>query len=911
MARQWILLTVLACAINHLLVATACLAQKPPVDTSALGTWPWPDYPSISNDGRYASHIVERRGSAGSKPIVFQALQGDWKATFPGVGTATFSDDSRYAVFLKPSDTLCILTLGSTVVEHLAPVAGFRLFKQGSAEWLAYHFNPPTKGLVLRNLTTGVRQEFATVAEYAFSEDGSTIALLTQSQSDSAADQTLTLVRLADGRRTKIWRGRKAHHLVLDARGGQVAFSVGPRAGAPSALWYFRSGADQPRVLIDDQSSGFERGLHVGEATAFSDDGSRLFVELNEEELKPKPGTVKLDVWSYTDAKLQSQQLAELWPRSYLAVIRLDAPPRLLRLQQAEELRVHGRSEEFVLFDRRQGDVGDYNWAITGQPSYALVSTKTGERKTIQLTDTDLSPSQKYVTGYDVERRNIYAYEVATGVTRNLTGALPIPLIDRGPNMMPQTRYRPLMVASWSPNDETVRIYDRFDIWQIDPSGKRGPVNLTNGFGRRHNVVFRFASYGPGSYSGCLDSACRLLSAFNQANKDDGYYRLCSRSGCNPELLSMGPYAYFAHASEPPIRRPPVKARDAKVYLLHRESATEAPNFFWTRDFKSFRPVSDLHPEKDYSWPTAEPVTLKTLNGDTVQGVLYKPRTFDPRRKHPVIIHYYETKAETLNWFRAPGRENGELDITWFASHGYVVFTPDIYQTIGGSGQDAMSSVIAAADYLSRFGWVDTTRIGLQGHSYAGYMTNYIVAHSQRFAAAVSSAGSSDLIAEYGDLWGAGNSKHDYFENRQGRMNATLWQRPDLYIRNSPIFDADKVTTPILLVANKLDGNVSWKQGVAFFTALRRQGKRAWMLQYDEQSHGVDGKSRTDYIVRMTQFFDHYLKGAPAPKWMTQGVPARLKGIETGLELDTLGKTPGPGLLLEARTPATRKPQDH
>jgi hypothetical protein len=94
------------------------------------------------------------------------------------------------------------------------------------------------------------------------------------------------------------------------------------------------------------------------------------------------------------------------------------------------------------------------------------------------------------------------------------------------------------------------------------------------------------------------------------------------------------------------------------------------------------------------------------------------------------------------------------------------------------------------------------------------------------------------------------------------------------------------------MMSNKADGDVPFPQGVEMFTALRRLGKKAWMLQYDGEDHMVFDAAAADLTVRMKQFFDHYLKGAPPPKWMTEGVPARLKGIDSGLELDTSGKQP-------------------
>jgi dipeptidyl aminopeptidase/acylaminoacyl peptidase len=198
--------------------------------------------------------------------------------------------------------------------------------------------------------------------------------------------------------------------------------------------------------------------------------------------------------------------------------------------------------------------------------------------------------------------------------------------------------------------------------------------------------------------------------------------------------------------------------------------------------------------------------------------------------------------------------------------------------------------------YLSKKTWVDAQRMGLQGHSFGGYETNYIVTRTRLFAAACAASGVSDLVSWYGAVPRAGHAEYST-ERAQDRMGGTLWRLPDLYIKNSPIFRADKVTTPLLLMNDKEDRQVPFAQGVEFFTALRRLGKRVWMLQYDEGGHSVGrGKDAIDFSTRMAQFFDHYLKGAPAPYWMTRGIPARLRGIDDGLELEGKKVTPGPGL---------------
>ncbi len=107
------------------------------------------------------------------------------------------------------------------------------------------------------------------------------------------------------------------------------------------------------------------------------------------------------------------------------------------------------------------------------------------------------------------------------------------------------------------------------------------------------------------------------------------------------------------------------------------------------------------------------------------------------------------------------------------------------------------------------------------------------------------------------------------------------------YVANSPVFFADRVKTPLLIMHNDADGAVPWYQGIEMFMALRRLQKPVWMLQYNGEAHNIRArKNRKDITRRLQQFFDHYLKGDPMPKWMKQGVPMVRKGQEWGFELE-------------------------
>lgn len=309
------------------------------------------------------------------------------------------------------------------------------------------------------------------------------------------------------------------------------------------------------------------------------------------------------------------------------------------------------------------------------------------------------------------------------------------------------------------------------------------------------------------------------------------------------------------------------------------------------------KPKSHSLPKRDSIIQTEE-ITWKAFDGKVGKGVLAKPRGFDPKKKYPIIFVYYEQSVVRHN-------ENKPYGIGDLVDYGFLVFSPDIQYKIGETGASVFNYVVSAAEYMKKQPYVDGQKMGLRGASFGGYETNYLVTHTGLFAAAVSMAGYSDFISNIGAINNF-QRPHGLEGTDQNRLGVTMWQRPDIWIKNSPIFYADHVTTPLLLIHSKSDDNVPFEQSLAFFRALRSLGKRSWLLQYDDAGHiglntSIVGKpyGNCDFCTRQLQFFNHYLKGEPAPKWMLNGISARLKGTETGLELDSTGRTPGAGLRRE------------
>jgi dipeptidyl aminopeptidase/acylaminoacyl peptidase len=335
--------------------------------------------------------------------------------------------------------------------------------------------------------------------------------------------------------------------------------------------------------------------------------------------------------------------------------------------------------------------------------------------------------------------------------------------------------------------------------------------------------------------------------------------------------LSMGEYSLSVS-----------KAADKGIYLITRNSAVDPGSDFYSNDLKTLVPLSKSNIRSEGASSLGEVIRWKGFDGAELVGVLYRPENFVPGKKYPVRIEYYQNDGS----MRVKSFESGSS-----LARGYVMFFPDVHYVFGETGPSAYNAVVSGAQQLAKLPFVDSAKMGINGHSFGGYETNFIVTHTNIFAAAVSSSGMSDLITLYGsyELDKQGFSQAATIETGQLRIGATPWERLDLYLKNSPIFSADQVTTPILLMANDHDLRVPVNQGVEFFKALRRLGKKAWMLQYDEGTHGAPD---SDWGIRVDQFFDYYLKGSPPPKWMTEGIPARLKGIDSGLELDTSGAVP-------------------
>ena len=369
-----------------------------------------------------------------------------------------------------------------------------------------------------------------------------------------------------------------------------------------------------------------------------------------------------------------------------------------------------------------------------------------------------------------------------------------------------------------------------------------------------------------------------MLSTFNEDTKNSGYAELNMNNGKLKTLIS-GPYRYARL----------MKAQKDDGLIFTRESFIEYPEMRYSDgSFKNEKVLSNANPQqKDYNWGTSELVKWNSLDGIELTGMLIKPENFDPNKKYPLLVNFYERSSDGLHRHRNPNPGRSSINYSFYTSRGYVIFNPDVHYRVGYPGESAYNCVIPGVTSLIEKGYIDKDNIGVQGHSWGGYQIAYLVTKTDIFKAAESGAPVPNMISAYGGIrWWTGLSRQFQYEHTQSRIGGTPWQYPQRYIENSPIFNIDKINTPLLIMHNDADGHVPWYQGIEFFMSLRRLQKPSWFLNYNGEPHWpLKLQNRKDFNIRLAQFFDYYLKGEPMPVWMKRGVPAIEKGINQGYEL--------------------------
>jgi len=920
------------------LLCCTIFAQKKVLDHSDKDIWNTIKSPTISNDGEYVMYALEK----GEKDNFLKIKDKKANLVFGHERSerGRFTYNSEFAIFTikawkdsllemkrrkvkkpkMPKDTLGIFNLKQRRLSKVANIKSYKLPEKWSG-YLAYLLEdakpkkkeikkekdttskkkaPKNKikkvgkdngyHLVIRNLNTSKEDTIKFVTNYAFAKEGKRLTYTTTGEKDMSK-AGVYVVNFEKNTTKHIFEAHvksKYYQLKFSDSGKHLGFVVDTDTTKalvrPNTLYTWKDGQTAAEKLVGMASA--PKGYRVSSDgnISFSKDETKMYFGLGtplivQDTTLLKEEIVNVEVWTYDEPRLytvQELQVKNDKKKSYQTVIHLNKNNKLMQLATKEypnaQLGNEGNSNYSLLSNPKPYQL-ESQWTGSRANDYAIMNIETGETKLAlkkMAGFTRLSPNGEYAYGYDPVDSTWFSYGISSKKRLDLTkGQVFYNELNDSPRH-PGSYGN----AGWTENDESILIYDRYDIWKFNPSNGTS-TRLTKG--RENKIRYRYVK---------LDREKRfidtnekwLFTTFNEVNKHSGYYEFNPKNNSGEQLLK-GPYSYSR----------PTKAQLGKTLIFSRQSFEEFPNIrISDLSFKKHTIISDANPQqKNYNWGTAELVNWTSLDGKALTGMLIKPENFDPNKKYPMIVNFYEKSSDGIFRHRAPSYGRSTINYSFYTSRGYVIFNPDVYYRIGYPGESAFNCVIPGITSLIEKGFIDKDNIGTQGHSWGGYQIANLVTKTDIFKAAESGAPVVNMFSAYGGIrWDSGLSRQFQYEHTQSRIGGTPWEYPGRYIENSPIFNIDKINTPLLIMHNDADGHVPWYQGIEFFTTLRRLGKPSWFLNYNGARHWpLKLQNRKDFNIRMAQFFDYYLKGESKPVWMERGVPALEKGINQGYEL--------------------------
>lgn len=845
------------------------IAQKLTLTDTSYKNWAYiePGYTQINDDGNFFYYQINNK-PIGQNTFVVSATDKSWQQEFTSSANFNFHNftaDGRY-FFLLQGDTLVQVNLRSKQISNIPNCKGYSLQQQGKKAWLIYQLNTSGNELKIQNLINGTIYTYPDVLGYNVDPNKNIIVL---KRKRDAEQEILTWLDLTKGKQKEIYKGQQTHRLIFSPVGQNLAFYT--LKDGQTTIWYYNPQQQAAKQVADDSFEGIAKDHVIAtDIWRFSNDGEDLFFNQKVKSINKGNGNPDPIIWSFQDAFLKTCYNPIAYESGLnLSVLYLKKGKVRQLLSGMQKADLNQQSTDVFVAQSSFGRGDELPWNICARVSYYLLFTKTGELRPIKenvqsaLAIMQLSPNDNFLIYYDVEQEIYYSYDLKYRQTIQLEklagGAGYINEFTR--NVDNNTA---LGIDCWIDGSNCAIIQGRYDLWEVDVAGKKKPINLTK-IGLEKRIIFGiWNKYKVGAIN---SNEPIYVTGFNLNDKSYGLYKL------DLSKRTMDSLCVTKSGISNPYGEGVVFQPGKKGVLIAHQAASSSLNYSFSSDFKTFTQLTDIHPEADYNWMTAELVKYSDKDGNICEGKLYKPENFDSTKKYPIIFYYYWDNSDELNYFILPDPKSKGFNIPMLVSTGYLVFWPNIYSEKYQPGESALKSVLAGADYLSQFKWVDTSKMAISGHSWGAYVTNYIVTHTSRFKAAISFAGPSNLIQMYNDLWpDAGFSFQGFLKGFFGMVDG-LEINASNYLKNSPVIHAKSIGAPLLLIHNNKDERVSANHSTQLFVQLRSLNKPVWFLQYENEGHVFYKiENQVDCQRKMLSFFDHYLKNKQMPNWMTKHI---------------------------------------
>ncbi len=777
---------------------------------------------------------------------------------------------------------------------------------------------PTGSTLELVSLTGGTPQPVSDVAEFAFDDSGDWVALAVATadmagnsvqvrQLSSGIARTLDVKKASYRRLT--WGDSTDALAVLRV----VTDTAGADDDAAVLAWSHAAALNAKPSEISAKSAGVSGGLVVSSdhALEWGDKQGVLYFGLRAPRpprprnaggfTPPNPGGTapgagntgqiaaapqtdaevpSLILWHWKDPRPQAQQQvqeAQDKAFSYLAAFNMTAA-KVVKLadEKVRDVAVGPKDTWAVgtdvsAYERMQGISGS-----AFRDVYAI-NVMTGERKLIQSKlpggaggggrrsggAAPFSPDNGKYAYYD--SGDWKTYDFATGATKTITTGVPTQFWNTDDD---HNQVKPAIggaLVGWTKDGANVFIRDNWDLWRLPVSGT-GAVNLTAN-GKTDQIHYQSRVLSDPADRGIIDATKPLyMETYGEWTKKEGLVQV------DPMKGGVKTIAY--EDAKVDYR----KARDANTWVYARQTVVKYPDFYAADDgLKNERRLTEANPQqKEIAWtPGAQLINYECENGGGKhQAVLYLPAGYEKGKTYPMLTYIYEKLSQEYNVYTEPNATRYS-NPSVYTSRGYAFLKPDIVYHVNDPGRSAVWCVVPAVKAAIATGMIDTARVGLQGHSWGGYQTTFITTQTNIFKTAVAGAPLTDMVSMFGSIyWNSGSTDASIFISSQGRFTGGPNDVPDAYMRNSPQNFAQNLNIPFMILHNDRDGAVDFNQGITYYNHLRQLGKDVVLLEYVGENHGLARPAnQKDYNLRMTEWFDTFLRDQPAPEWLKEGVP--------------------------------------
>jgi len=922
--------------VSLLLALSGLCQSKKKIDQSAYNEWKTLRNVTQSASGAWVFYEVAIM--EGDANLVVESIQDGTKSYFPRGKNVSFLKNETIVVFMIepefdtirklklaetskdkfPKDTLAIHWLGTDSVLKIPLVKSYQVNEDNG--WIAYlsttdkRENSPKKqskrkkkkNACIRPATSGftltvfdpehnISKEIHCVTSYLINENGSSISYIKSNKGDKDT-LSLYVMNLTNFTEIKLLDYQFGiTQMKFDESGNQFAFLSSNDTNDLKNYNLYLSDLNLKTTekIIDSTSSGMPLDWTVSEfgRVFFSENGSKLYFgtnkivrQLAEESLLASEKS-KVDVWGSNDLRIQPVQLIEQSndeKKSFLAVYHLTNKSFVqVSNNEIENVRTNNKGDSnFALGIDETLYQREATWEYPWKSDFYIVDLTTGSATLLKaglgFTGT-LSPSGNYFVYYNAVDSNWYSIstdqKTETNLTKNINAEFATD--NNGtPALADEVGFEAWVIKN---DQEYFLVNTVYDLWSIHVSIPEKSYCLTQEKGVKEKIKFDYYRLDYDSVYSNLEN--NLIVGVNDLTKAETIYTIDSTKEMTALLTTNHRISYIS------------KAEESDQVIMRRMSFTDYPDLEKT-NMKFENPIkfTDANTQQaNYNWGTVEMVSWKTYSGLSLRGLVYKPEDFDSTKTYPMIVYFYEKYTDDIHVYYSPKPTASIIFPTEYVSNGYIVFIPDIEYTPGYPAKSAYDCIVSGTESLIRkHNWIDSTRMGLQGQSWGGYQTAQLITMTTKFKAAMAGAPVTNMTSAYGGIrWGSGYSRMFQYEHGQSRIGYTLWERPDLYMQNSPMFALPNVRTPLLIMSNDGDGAVPWYQGIEMYMGLRRLNQPVWLLNYNGDEHNlIMLANKKDLSIRMRQFFDYYLLGMPMPMWMSEGVPAIDKGTNFGLELE-------------------------